>query len=56
MKMSLRPPALVVVIALTGRVGQSSARADGKGGRRDGDRENEGCEFHDCPFGLTELT
>ena len=27
MKMSLKPPALVVVMALTGRVGQSSAAA-----------------------------
>ena len=29
MKMSLRPPALVVVMALTGRVGQSCATAAG---------------------------
>ena len=28
---------------------------DGQGGRRDGGRENEHCEFHDCPW-VTELT
>ena len=45
MKMSLKPPALVVVMALTGRVGQSCARGGDAAASRDSGREQQRCRF-----------
>ncbi len=49
MKMSLKPPALVVVMAFTGRVGQSCAAAGeraAKPGKTQDGREQQRGDFH----------
>ena len=49
MKMSLKPPALVVVMALTGRVGQSCASRLRGGGEAQRGRKQQRWDFHECP-------
>ena len=50
MKMSLKPPALVVVMAFTGRVGQSCAAAGESGGEAEDGREQQSGDFHERHF------